>query len=204
MKKKTTTILLVAAILVAVTLLTNCGNSNEVRELRSLVQSHEEEIQSLREEIVLLSERENVQSEDVSVSTQTSDETTTSSQETTATTAQTNESSPVTYTSDKEEIHVSVLHGENAGSATAYSKADEAGNNALKLEGNIKYVSFIISGVSVEKVELVDSSFNAITNIQFDVSTNQYLFEHCFGSYGKEIFLVTTKAGNQYYFSATF
>ena len=115
--------------------------------------------------------------------------------------------------SEKENIYVCVKHHDTnvatgiAGVVKTYKTADEAFNNAFQFtdDSNHKYVDFIVSGVTISRVEVFENGqFEEKTDVTFDKSLNQYAFEKCYNHYGLNLFLITTCHGNQYYFAATF
>lgn len=223
---KKATILTILVVLVTF-LTTGCGE--DTYDLKVKINSQNKEIEKLTAEVERLTEENNRLSEENTKSAQLASTANFSSESTIAeencvannsdtdivnlsTQAEVIIPTPqeIVIPREKEAIHISVLHRNGiSGSATAYLTADQAVNHAFKITdfktNNHKYVDFVISGVTVSRVELVQGGkFEEKTDVTFDKSLNQYTFEKCYSNYGRHLFLVTTCHGNQYYFAATF
>lgn len=195
MRKRTTILTILVA---TVVLLTGCGDSEKIRALESDVAFLKTAVNDLNQKFQTREDSTSVK-EETAVNSSASQEITEAKEEPVSS------SESTIIPAEKEAIHVSILHRDDTDkSASTYATADEAGNNAAKLEGNVKTVTFVVSGVTIDRIEVIQSGNFEPQSITFDESGNQYVFENSYTSYGKKTFLVTTKNNKQYYFSATF
>lgn len=116
---------------------------------------------------------------------------------------------------DQENIRVSALyHGKEIPLyvATEENRAESINNNAEVItvkdaRGNAirdREISIIISGVSVNKVYVVDEGFKEVEELSYDSVDNTYLAQYYMPTGGKYIFLIQTTNGTHYYVTVVY
>lgn len=109
-----------------------------------------------------------------------------------------------------EKIQVSVLYNDASIPITAYDETqrDMAINNPYSLIvpecGQLRDISFIISGITVKSVYVVNNNFEEVENIKYSGVDNTYSFYYYMPTGGLYTFLITTVNGSHYYISVLY
>lgn len=180
-----------------------CVNLEEqIQELQSENETMKNEMEKLSTEISSIKERNSltIKSETTVVSDNNESETTTQK-----------ESCEVQNISlQDEKIYVSVIYNNESIPINAYpeAKRDTAISEPYSLivpeSGRLRDISFIISGITVKDVYVVDKQFQKIEDIKYSNVDNTYSFYYYMPGGGLYTFLVTTVNGTHYYFSVLY
>lgn len=115
---------------------------------------------------------------------------------------------------DQEHIQVSALYHDKEielYAATEENRKDSINNAEVitvkDARGNAirdRDISIIISGVSVNKVYVVDEGFKEVEELSYDSVDNTYLAQYYMPTGGKYIFLIQTTNGTHYYVTVVY
>lgn len=203
MRKKLTTFIVLT--LMGATMLTGCGKNYDTA------------IAEMENDIAILDQR--VKELEASSSTtvvketsaKTEKEEVTSSETTNTVAADETDSEVIPVISkENEEIQVSVLHNDKSYSITAQPevKRDTAINNPLNLNvpngTQLRDISFLISGVTVREVYVLDEEFKVVNDISYDGVDTTYLAYYYMPCGGQYTFMITTINDTHYYISVLY
>lgn len=111
---------------------------------------------------------------------------------------------------ENEKIQVSVLYNGESTPITARTEAerDKAINDPLYLNvpknGRLRDISFLISGVSVKDMYIVDREFKVLEDIKYDSVSNTYSAYYYMPGGGQYTVLIETVNGSHYYVSVVY
>lgn len=211
MKKAT----FIAVMATAVVMLTGCGSEEQIAAQQTQIDTQqttidqqEKDIEDLKGQIEILKaagQNTTEESETIAI-VQTS---------ATAGTAEVAEEVKVPLIpKDQEHIQVSALYHDKEielYAATEENRKDSINNAEVitvkDARGNAirdRDISIIISGVSVNKVYVVDEGFKEVEELSYDSVDNTYLAQYHMPTGGKYIFLIQTTNGTHYYVTVVY
>lgn len=204
MKKAT----FIAVMATAVVMLTGCGSEEQIAAQQITIEQQEKDIKDLKGQIEILNAAgHNTEEESETIAVvQTS--------ATVGTAEASREVKVPLIPKDQEHIQVSALYHDKEielYAATEENRKDSINNAEVitvkDARGNAirdRDISIIISGVSVNKVYVVDEGFKEVEELSYDSVDNTYLAQYYMPTGGKYIFLIQTTNGTHYYVSVVY
>lgn len=204
MKKAT----FIVAMATAVVMLTGCGAEDQIAAQQITIEQQEKDIEDLKGQLAVLNEAgQNTAEESETIAVvQTS---------ATAGTAEVAEEVKVPLIpKDQEHIQVSALYHDKE--IELYAATEENRKNSINNAKVItvkdekgkdvkdRNISIIISGVSVNKVYVVDEGFKEVEELSYDSVDNTYLAQYHMPGGGQYIFLIQTTNGTHYYVTVVY
>lgn len=204
MKKAT----FIATMATVVVILTGCGSEDQIAAQQITIDQQKKDIEDLKAQLAVLNEAgQNTAEESETIAVvQTS---------ATAGTAEVAEEVKVPLIpKDQEHIQVSALYHDKE--IELYAATEENRKNSINNAKVItvkdekgkdvkdRNISIIISGVSVNKVYVVDEGFKEVEELSYDSVDNTYLAQYHMPGGGQYIFLIQTTNGTHYYVTVVY